>query len=164
MGEREEMSTQEATFSYTLKVLTNLFSIRGEDADKMEQHLLEAKTLLPLAIEVTKLAQQLEQTGDPLALVQKVFPNATVIEDTPVAPTGVPQQQTFAPVPPPSAGAPTVTSSAPTCSHGVKSAKKGNGAKGEWRAWMCPAPKGTPDQCSPAWVAKATAEWNNFPA
>lgn len=155
------MSTQEATFSYTLKVLSNLFSIRGEDADKMEQHLLEAKTLLPLIIEVTKLAQQVEQGGDPLGLVQKVFPNSTVIEGTP-APAGIPQQQTFAPVPPPTA--PVATSSAPSCHHGTKTAKKGNGAKGEWRAWMCPAPKGTADQCSPAWVTKGTADWVNFPA
>lgn len=154
------MSTQEATFSYTLKVLSNLFSIRGEDADKMEQHLLEAKTLLPLIIEVTKLAQQVEQGGDPLGLVQKVFPNSTVIEDTP-APAGIPQQQTFAPVPPPSVAPATAV---PVCHHGTKTAKKGNGAKGEWRAWMCPAPKGTADQCSPAWVTKGTADWINFPA
>lgn len=156
------MSTQEATFSYTLKVLSNLFSIRGEDADKMEQHLLEAKTLLPLIIEVTKLAQQVEQGGDPLGLVQKVFPNSVVIEDTQTAPAGIPQQQTFAPVPPPSVAP--ATSSAPVCHHGTKTAKKGNGAKGEWRAWMCPAPKGTADQCSPAWVTKGTADWVNFPA
>lgn len=153
------MSTQEATFSYTLKVLTNLFSIRGENADAMEQHLLEAKTLLPLAIEVTRLAQQLEQTGDPLGLVQKVFPNSTVVTEPPA---GVPQQQTFAPVPPPTATAP--ASSAPSCHHGTKNAKKGNGAKGEWRAWMCPAPKGTADQCPPAWITKGTADWINFPA
>lgn len=40
----------------------------------------------------------------------------------------------------------------PTCMHGTKLYKTGNGAKGVWQAWMCPTPKGTPGQCPPEWV------------
>lgn len=52
----------------------------------------------------------------------------------------------------------------PQCQHGAKTAKSGSSAKGPWRAWMCPAPKGDPSQCKPDWVQRGSAEWNNFPA
>jgi hypothetical protein len=40
-------------------------------------------------------------------------------------------------------------SSAPTCKHGAMTYRTGISQKTgkEWKAWMCPAPKGTPDQC-----------------
>jgi hypothetical protein len=64
------------------------------------------------------------------------------------------------PTPPASMTAGTV----PTCQHGSKNAKSGASAKGPWRAWMCPAPKGTPGQCEPDWVRRGTPEWDTFPA
>lgn len=38
----------------------------------------------------------------------------------------------------------------PTCPHGVKRfiEKPYKNKPGTWRAWSCPAPQGTPDQCS----------------
>jgi hypothetical protein len=38
----------------------------------------------------------------------------------------------------------------PTCPHGVKRfiEKPYRNKPGTWRAWSCPAPQGTPDQCS----------------
>jgi hypothetical protein len=36
---------------------------------------------------------------------------------------------------------------APQCQHGEKVYRTGTGSKGPWRAWFCPSPKGTPDQC-----------------
>jgi hypothetical protein len=130
-----------------------LFTIRGDSADEFVKHLTE----MALVPGISKLLHIL----DGVQAVQAVAPQAVVVEQT--TPTGIPQQQTFAPVPPPSVASTTGTS-APTCSHGTKTAKKGNGAKGEWRAWMCPAPKGTADQCQPAWVTRGTADWANFPA
>lgn len=41
---------------------------------------------------------------------------------------------------------------APTCPHGTKVFKTGQGKKGEWRAFMCPAAKGTVGQCPPEWL------------
>lgn len=40
-------------------------------------------------------------------------------------------------------------STAPTCKHGAMTYREGMSQKTgkPWRAWMCPAPKGTPDQC-----------------
>lgn len=41
----------------------------------------------------------------------------------------------------------------PTCPHGTKVYKTSKpGAPRAWRAWMCPAPQGTPDQCAPEWL------------
>ncbi|MEU8086371.1 hypothetical protein AB0B57_22525 [Micromonospora sp. NPDC049101] len=42
---------------------------------------------------------------------------------------------------------------APSCPHGVKAFKTAPPASGKtWKAWMCPAPKGTPGQCPPEWM------------
>lgn len=44
------------------------------------------------------------------------------------------------------------------CPHGWMQLKSGNGAKGPWSAYMCPTPKGTPDQCKPV-DAKTGKTW-----
>ena len=49
-----------------------------------------------------------------------------------------------------------------SCTHGVMSKRTGAGAKGPWKAYMCPSPKGTPDQCEPVWVRRHDADWNSF--
>ena len=38
------------------------------------------------------------------------------------------------------------------CRHGAMSFKSGTGAKGPWKGWFCPSPKGTPDQCQPVFI------------
>lgn len=48
------------------------------------------------------------------------------------------------------------------CHHGVMSKRTGQGAKGPWKAYMCPSPKGTPDQCEPIWIRRGDADWNSF--
>ena len=65
----------------------------------------------------------------------------------------------------------TVVGSAPTehgssssrvCKHGEMSRRTGAGPKGPWKAYMCPSPKGTPDQCEPGWIRRNDPEWNSF--
>ena len=41
---------------------------------------------------------------------------------------------------------------APVCKHGPMNYKTGTSAKGPWRAWMCPSPKGAPDKCETSWI------------
>lgn len=41
---------------------------------------------------------------------------------------------------------------APMCQHGKRTWKTGNGAKGAWYAWFCPAAKGDPTQCDAVWA------------
>lgn len=50
------------------------------------------------------------------------------------------------------------------CVHGDMVARSGSNAKGPWKGWMCPTPKGTADQCDPVFVRRGTPDWNNFPA
>lgn len=38
------------------------------------------------------------------------------------------------------------------CRHGGMTLKNGTSAKGPWKAWMCPAPKGATDKCEPIWI------------
>lgn len=106
-----------------------------------------------------------------LAVVQaaKAVVNAAPLvgNGTPVAaPAPVPAQGGGWDVtPPPAAPAPSFTQSTlPSCHHGPMQARSGVGAKGPWRAYMCPAPKGTPGQCEPRWVRKGSPEWDTFPA
>lgn len=40
----------------------------------------------------------------------------------------------------------------PTCKHGTMTYRTGTNARGTWQGYMCPAPKGTPDQCKPVFV------------
>jgi len=41
---------------------------------------------------------------------------------------------------------------APVCKHGPMTYKTGTSAKGPWRAWMCPSPKGAVDKCETSWI------------
>lgn len=62
--------------------------------------------------------------------------------------------------PPPSA---TPTAEVPSCKHGQRKPFSKVGNKGLWRAWFCPTPEGTQDQCKAIFLNKGTPEWNNFP-
>lgn len=90
--------------------------------------------------------------GAPTSAVQAVeniraaFPNAQV--DHTAHPTQTPTS--------------TVGPSGKTCKHGVMSQRTGSGAKGPWKAYMCPSPKGTPDQCEPVWLRRNDPDWNSF--
>lgn len=65
----------------------------------------------------------------------------------------------FAPKAPPAGG---VSTGGKTCVHGAMVKRTGNGAKGEWRGFFCPTPKGTEGQCAPAFAKQGSAEWQSF--
>lgn len=44
------------------------------------------------------------------------------------------------------------------CAHGSMVYKAGQGARGPWSAWMCPAPQGDPTKCQPV-DAKTGRSW-----
>jgi hypothetical protein len=57
----------------------------------------------------------------------------------------------------------------PSCKHGPRTGRNGvykSGARAgqPYKAWFCPSPKGTPDQCSPMFLNPGTPEWDAFPA
>ena len=77
---------------------------------------------------------------------------ATVVSETP--------RPAFAPVPPPSAPTQTIAGSR-TCQHGTLVARKGQGAKGEWKGYFCPSTN-KQDQCQPQWLNRKDPEWNTI--
>ena len=87
---------------------------------------------------------------DPIAIVQASLGGEVVTEVPAFAPKAPPAQ----------ASAP--SGSDKMCIHGAMVKRTGNGAKGEWRAFFCPTPKGTADQCSPTFANRGTPEWNSF--
>lgn len=105
----------------------------------VESILLNTSTPAPDA--VTQVAQAL---------------NAVVVSETPVA-----QPPTFAPVPPPVSSTPAGVGDK-HCQHGTMIKRTGSGAKGEWRGFFCPTPKGTADQCKPTFAQRNTPDWNAF--
>lgn len=38
------------------------------------------------------------------------------------------------------------------CKHGEMTFRTGQSAKGPWKGYFCPSPKGTPDQCEPQFI------------
>lgn len=58
------------------------------------------------------------------------------------------QQGGYQQQPPPQQAPPGNT---PTCPHGTKTYKSGNGAKGPWQAYFCPA-RDKAQQCPPQWL------------
>ena len=138
------MSNQEASFSFTTKVGGDLLTVRGDDFDSFLANLAP----LSLVPAVTHLIEVIE--GKAVASAVEAFGGAVV--STPASPQ-------FAPVAPP-ATATAVGSK--TCKHGVMLQRIGHSAKGEWRAFFCPTPKDTPDQCQAVFAKRGTPEWEAF--
>jgi hypothetical protein len=111
-----------------------------------------------------------EGAADAIATLEQVLTGATPAQpsnsaiDTVVNALGatiISETPSFAPVPPPVQASPLVAGTR-SCSHGTMVTRKGSGAKGEWKGYFCPTPKGTPDQCQPQWVTKKDPEWNTI--
>lgn len=112
-----------------------------------------------------------EGAADAIATLEQVLTGATPVQpsnsavDTVVASLGgtvVSETPSFAPVPPPPSAAPPTSAGQVSCSHGSMIGRKGSGAKGEWKGYFCPTPKGTPDQCPPQWLTKKDPAWNSI--
>jgi hypothetical protein len=83
---------------------------------------------------------------------------ATVIQETVAT-----QPTTFAPIPP-AVAAPVATGGTAVrqCAHGVMTKREGQGPYGPYKAFMCPTPKGTPDQCKAIYLKANDPEWQTF--
>ena len=142
--------------TYVINVKTKLGTIFTVRADTAEE--LDANITSIIANDIAGSVSALEEliagvkpaVVDPISVVTETL-GATVISETPT---------TFAPVPPPQTSSPTVGSR--TCTHGTMIARKGSGAKGEWKGLFCPTPKGTADQCQPVWLTRKDVEWNSI--
>lgn len=73
----------------------------------------------------------------------------------------------FTPVPPPvtaaTGGAPAGAGTASrNCIHGSMTKRTGEGQWGPYKAFYCPTPKGTADQCKPQYVKANDPDWATF--
>jgi hypothetical protein len=55
---------------------------------------------------------------------------------------------------------PNTAPSSRSCGHGTMTPRSGSGAKGPWKGYFCPSPKGTPDQCSPVFIQRNDPAWS----
>lgn len=132
-----------------------IFTFRGDSAEELQSNIhgfINFEVAQDIAsVEEVILGVPAPAAQSAVGLVADTF-GATVISETPTAPAPA-----FAPVPPPAAPA-AATPGARMCQHGAMTYRKGNGAKGEWKAAFCPAPKGS--QCDPQWLNRSMPEWN----
>lgn len=142
----------ESNFSYTTKIGNDLYTVRGDNYDEFLSNLVASGTV-PAIRHLLDVLDGSSVASPDTAAVAAVAASlgGSVVND--------PFGGTFDPVPP-QGGA---SAGDRTCSHGVMIKRTGQGAKGEWRAWFCPTPKGTADQCKPQFAdRKSPAEWNAF--
>jgi hypothetical protein len=160
------MSTESRLVANVKTVVGTIITARGDNKEEFEQALEDAINAIPLITMLENAARQQTPTeAQAVATVAAAF-NGTVTSApapavaAPVAPAvPVAVAPVAPPVAPPTAGAP-VGGSVPVCGHGQMIGRKGVGAKGEWKGFFCPTPKGTPDQCPPQFVNKKQPEWN----
>jgi hypothetical protein len=143
--------------NYVLNVKTKagtIFTVRG---DTYQEFLTNVNTAVDAAVEVPiATLESALLVSSPVATVMNAV-GGTVIDATPTA--------QFAPVPPPvtpSAFNPLTGSAVKQCVHGEMTKREGSGQWGPYKAYYCPTPKGTADQCKPVYVKPNDPEWATF--
>jgi hypothetical protein len=125
-------------------------NFQAEDQATLTSHLVEtfptiSGETLPILVAQAFLEYKAVLTAA-IGLAAPAAPRAASIQSEGPAP----QWATAAPAAAPSGPPP------PQCSHigthGPMVYREGNGAKGAWKAWFCPAPKGDPGQCKPQFI------------
>lgn len=156
--EQGRKAMTEKNYVVNVKTKNNtIFTVRADSAEELNSNITEVINFgvndSVLALEELLLGVQVTAPSA-VDLVTSTL-GATVISETPIAPA-----PSFAPVPPPVATP--VVAGQRVCNHGPMVTRKGMGAKGEWKGFFCPTPKGTPDQCAPEWITKRDPEWNTI--
>ena len=146
--------SEDWSFQFSTKIGNDLVNVRGNDIDEFEARL---RSFEERAIGICVSIQQKVDAARNVGASIPVATAAPAVADT--ADT-VKEQQTW--------GTPTTTSqtiSRPSCQHGQRIGREGNGAKGPWRAYFCPTPRDTPGQCDPIWInRKDDSAWNAWVA
>lgn len=124
-----------------------IFVVGGDNIDAFEQNLMAivgADNTANLMDEMSRSLTGVADTRAAVANVVAAFPGATV-------------DHTAHPV-----GNANTSPASRSCVHGVMTKREGSGAKGPWKGFMCPTPKGTADQCEPIFIRRGTPEWSSF--
>ena len=116
-----------------------------------------------------EIADTIENNGSMDIRIEQTQPTpaqSTPAQSTPTQSTP-PQSTPTQPTPThstPTQSTPNIAPVGKTCKHGEMTKRTGTGAKGQWKAFMCPAPKGAFDKCKNAYVRAGSPEWNTFVA
>lgn len=149
----------EAPFSYTQKLNgMNLLTVRGSTMDEFLNNAAALSLQIGSLLETTRLI-------DAASITEGGLHGSTPLPEAPSAPQWGGTPPAAPPAPPAAPAAFTQAATAiPACIHGQRTPRSGTGAKGPWKAFFCPSPKGTPNQCEAIWVRQGTPEWSVFPA
>lgn len=118
------MSNQEAPFSYSIKYLGEILTLRGNDFEDFKTNLLLSSNIpqFKQLYEDLNGMNPVVSTEQAVQNVQTAFPGAQVVQDTPAAPQipvqpQIPAQQ-FAPVAPVAPVAQAAPAAGVNCTHG----------------------------------------------
>lgn len=130
--------SQDFKIQQNVKVGNDLINLRADNPE-------EFKSIAEWTVENAALFVNVQAAlaAVPPALAGNVT-KTQVVNDPPQAQQGgwaQPQTQQ-----PPSFAQP--NNQGPACQHGPMVFREGVGAKGPWKAYFCPTPKGTPGQCA----------------
>lgn len=142
--------SSESNYSFTTKINgQDLFTIRGDSYDEFLNNLTQAYNVAG----VKTLIDYLNNSTDPVAMVQQAF-GATVVAD--ISPVVTPVAAVVTPS----------NSSIHTCKHGKMKAMQGISARDgkAWRGYMCMGEKGATDKCKNIYLTPNTPEWHSFVA
>jgi hypothetical protein len=84
----------------------------------------------------------------------------TVVSETPIPVAEA--TAIFAPVSPPVSNTFTAGTASRSCIHGGMTKREGEGPYGHYKAFMCPTPKGTPDQCKAVYLKSNDPDYATF--
>jgi hypothetical protein len=153
--------------NYVVNVKTKvgtIITVRGNDATEFETNInaLIGNGLNNsiAAMEELFLGTQPSQPSNTGVNTVVAALGGTVISETPI---GVVPVAGFAPVAPPSSGVGVVVGTASrSCIHGSMTKREGVGPYGPYKAFMCPTPKGTPDQCKAIYLKANDPDYATF--
>ena len=158
--DRKKVGKMESSYVVNVKTkVGTIITVRGSDATEFENNI---NALIGngvnnsiAAMEELFLGVQPSQPSQPRSGVDAVV---NALGGTVISETAAP----FAPVAPPVvAGVATGTANR-SCIHGVMTKREGVGPYGPYKAYMCPTPKGTPDQCKAIYLKPSDADFATF--
>lgn len=152
--------SSESNFSFTTKIAgTDLFTVRGDTYDEFVANLVSASSVHGVKVLVDTLDGVVPTMEAAVNNVMAAFPDSVAVSAATVGAQPVANFDSFQPTPPPMMAA---APAGKQCAHGVMITRKGQSAKGEWRAHFCPTPKDTPGQCAPIFAKRGTPDWDSI--
>lgn len=140
--------------------LGTIVTVRGDSASELAVN-IGALVSEGLQDHISAMEEMLLGPQTAVGMVKEAL-GATVVAETPIT-----SANNFQPVPPPAqTQAATVGGGVGTatrnCIHGTMTKRTGEGQWGPYKAFYCPTPKGTADQCKPQYVKAGDADWATF--